>query len=150
MAAPVIAVANLALGVVSSLFGGSAKRKAAKKAERLGGLNADYIGEETAEQKRRLGFEQSQTRATTRTNIAASGFRSGADSMGASHQTYLKTMKTQQKSEMDWLSKSGKSRSQIAREGGDIEAAQLRASAFGDYARAGQGLFGIYSEIKNG
>ncbi len=147
---PWVAVASLALGVVSSLFGASASRSAEKKARRLGGLNASYIIEETQEQKRRLGFEQKQTTATTKTNIAASGFRSGSTSMGASHQSYLSTMKAQQKSEQDWLSKSGRSRALIAREGGNIAAQQMKAQTFGHYAKAGESLFGIYSEIKNG
>ena len=113
---PWLAVASLAVNAVSSIFGASATKKAARKAKRLGGLNADFINEETAEQKRRLGFEQSQTTATTKTNIAASGFRSGAGSMGGSYSAYLKSMKTQQQSEMDWLTKSGASRARIARE----------------------------------
>ncbi len=147
---PVVAIASLAIGVVSSLFGAAGKKKAAKQAKRLAGLNADYIEAETEEQKRRLKFEQEQTAATTRTGIAASGFRSGAKTMGGSHRSYLKSMKDQQQSEMDWLTKSGASRANIAREGGNVEASQLRAASFGHYAQAAQGLFGIYDEVKNG
>ncbi len=145
-----LAAAGLAISVVGSLFGASQASKAAKKAERLGALNADYIGEETAEQKRRLRFEQGKTTATAKTNIAASGFRSGARTQGASHTAYMKSMKTQQQSELDWLTKSGESRAKIAREGGDMAASQMKAQTFGHYARAGESLFGLANEIKNG
>lgn len=147
---PWLAAAGLAVSVVSSLFGASAAKKAARKAKRLAGMNADYINAETDEQKRRLKFEQSQTTATTKSNLAASGFRSGAASMGGSRSAYLKTMKTQQQSEMDWLTQSGESRSKIAREGGNVAASQLKSQSFGQYAQAGKSLFGLVDEIRNG
>jgi len=147
---PIIGVASLAISVISSLFGASESKKAEKRALRLGGMNADLILAETAEQKRRLGFEQQQTTATTKTNIAATGFRSGETTMGGSHRTFLKTMKTQQQSEMDWLTQSGTSRAGIARAGGESAASQMRSQTFGHYAKAGESIFGIYSEFKNG
>lgn len=142
------AVAALGLQVVSSLFGANASSSAASKARRLSNKNALFIGAEGAEQKRRLAFGHQQTRSTTRTNIAASGFRSGKQSMGGSHRAYLRSMKNQQSRELDWITRSTKSRQDIARAGGQIISDQMKAQAFGQYAKAGQALFGIYDEVR--
>lgn len=144
------AVAALGIGVVSDLFSANKFKSAASDARRLSALNAEYIIEEGKERGRRLFFEQSQITGAAKTGIAASGFRSGATSMGKSHRAYLDSLAKQQLSERDWLGRSTRSRAKIAREGGDSAASQLRSQAFGQYARAGQGLFSIYSEVYNG
>lgn len=122
--------------IISSLFGAMSSRKAASETEALGQSNASYILQETAEQSRRLRFEQNQVSAGVRAAIASSGFRSGKDSMGASHKAYQKTMKQVQESELNWLQKSGKSRADIAIRGGISQATQLRSQAVGLFGSA--------------
>ena len=117
--------------LLGGLFGSSRSRRAAKEARALGEANATYIEAETAEQSRRLGFSQSRTRGTVRSQFAASGFRSGKESRGASQSAYLKTLSKVQKSELDWISKSGASRADIARRGGQMESNRLKAQGTG-------------------
>ena len=135
MAFPWLAIAAGA-SVVSSLFGAVSSRKAASETEALGQSNASYILQETAEQSRRLRFEQDQVRAGVRTAIASSGFHSGRDTIGASHKAYQKTMAQVQSSELSWLQKSGKSRADIALRGGQSQATQLRSQAVGLFGSA--------------
>ena len=116
-----ISVGIAAIGVGTSLYGASQARGAGKDAEALGAASASYILEETAEEARRLRFRQARTRGTSRAVISASGFRSGAQSMGASSKAYLKTLKDVQGKELAWLQRSGESRADIARRGGQTE-----------------------------
>ena len=119
---------------LSSLFGAKRTREASKEALALGKANASYIVQETAEQQRRLKFEHSRTRATARAGVAASGFRSGKDSIGASQKAYQTTLARVQKEELAWLGKSGRMRADIAVRGGQAESNVLRsqsASMFG-------------------
>ena len=122
--------------IATSLYGASQSRKAGKQAEELGGINAAFIREETAEESRRLRFEQEKTSGRSRSVIAASGFRSGKRSMGASSQAYLKQLKDVQQKELAWLQKSGESRADIARRGGLLEGKKLKTQAVGLYGQA--------------
>ena len=125
-----------AVGVATSLYGASKSKSAGRGAERLGVANAAYIQEETAEEARRLRFEQSKTRATSRATIAASGFRSGVSSMGFSQKAYMKQLQEVQTAELAWLQKSGRSRADIARKGGQLEGKILKTQAVGLYGQA--------------
>ncbi|NGX26704.1 MAG: hypothetical protein K940chlam6_00629 [Chlamydiae bacterium] len=98
-----IAVGIAVVGVATSVYGASQTRKAGKAAEQLGGVNAAYIQQETAEEARRLKFEQQKTRATSRATIAASGFRSGVSTMGFSQKEYMSQLQRIQSSELAWL-----------------------------------------------
>ena len=141
------AVGIAAIGVGTSLYGASQARKAGKSAEALGAASSKYILEETAEETRRLRFEQSKTRGRSRAVIAASGFRSGAESIGGSSKAYLKQLRDVQSRELAWLQKSGASRADIARRGGAIEGQRLKSQATGLYGQAiSTGLqgFGIW------
>ena len=135
MVFPWLAVAAIS-SIGSSLYGAKQASDAGKDAEALGRLNASYIGEETAEQTRRLRFEQKRTTGRARLGIAASGFRSGEESMGASSRAYLSTLKSVQEQELAWLGKSGSSRAEIARKGGQAAGAELKASSYGMYGQA--------------
>jgi hypothetical protein len=147
---PWMAVAGLALDVVGSLFGASKSRQAGKDARKLGISNQNFILAETAEEKRRLGLQHEQTVGTAIAGIAGSGFRSGEDSMGGSHRSYLSTLKSEQQKELDWLTKSGQSRGRIAREGGGVVSSQLQSQAVGQFADAAKGVFSIVDEVRNG
>ena len=122
--------------VATSLYGASQARKAGKASEELGGINAAFIREETAEESRRLRFEQEKTSGRSRAVIAASGFKSGRRTMGASSRAYLKQLKDVQQRELAWLQKSGASRADIARRGGLIEGQRLKSQAVGLYGQA--------------
>ena len=134
------------VGIIGGILGSKEKKKAADQARQLGSANASYILAETAEQKARLKFEQERTRGTARTRIAGSGFRSGRESMGGSQAAFLSTLKSVQKREQDWLSKSGKSRADIARRGGESQASVLQSQStsllFGAASSALQGYAG--------
>ena len=145
-----ISVGISAVSFIGSLFGASEKKKAARKAEALGGLNASFIAQESAEETRRLRESQERTTGTAKLGIAASGFRSGEKSMGASHKAYLANLKQVQQSELDWIGKSSLSRQKIAKMGGQAQASQLRASAIGDYASAASSGFEAYGAWKYG
>jgi hypothetical protein len=146
---PWMAVAGLALDVVGSLFGASKSRQAGKDARKLGISNQNFILAETAEEKRRLGLQHEQTVGTAIAGIAGSGFRSG-NAMGGSHRAYLNTLESEQQKELAWLTKSGRSREQIAREGGGVVGSQLDSQAVGQYANAAKGVFSIVDEVRNG
>ena len=130
MALPWLAIAGGAK-FLGGLFGGSSSRRAAKEAAVLGEANAQYIQQETAEQTKRLQFSQGRTRATTRATFAASGFRSGKKSQGGSQRAFMATLKQVQRQELDWLSRSGASRADIARRGGQAESSRLKAQGTG-------------------
>ncbi len=126
MAFPWLAVAA-GSKVIGALFGGSAANKAAGQAQDLAKANVSYISQEAVEQKRRLRFEQERTMGTAKAGVAASGFRSGKESMGASQRSYLDTLADVQKKELDWITRSATSRSNIAKRAGDSAASQLRS-----------------------
>ena len=131
-----IAVGIAAVGVATSIYGASQSRKAGKSAEQAGAASGKYILEETAEETRRLRFEQSKTRATSRATIAASGFKSGVSTMGFSHKEYMKQLQGVQTAELAWLQKSGASRADIARRGGVVAGKTLKSQAVGLYGQA--------------
>ena len=149
MALPWLAIAAGAQ-IGSALFGGSATRRAGREAKELGRLNEKYITEETAEQSRRLRFSQGRTTSRAKAGFAASGFRSGAKSMGGSQKAYLQTLRDVQQSEMAWLQKSGQSRATIARKGGEAAASQLNAQAIGMFGQALTGAAGLAYGIQQG
>ncbi len=123
---PWLAIAG-GIKLLGGLFGARSSIRAGKDTKILAGMNANYIRQETYEQSRRLKFQQERTRGTVRANIAASGFRSGKKTKGASFKAYESVLAREQKSELDWLYKSGKSRANIAIRGGDSQARQLRS-----------------------
>ena len=122
--------------VATSLYGAKQARKAGKQSEELGRMNAVFIGQETAEESRRLVFEQQQIAGRSRSVIAASGFKSGAKTIGASSKAYLLRLKDVQQKEMAWLRRSGFSRANIARQGGVAEGQRLKSQAVGLYGQA--------------
>ena len=135
--------------VATSLYGASQSRKAGKQSEELGRVNAAFIRQETAEESRRLRFEQAKTAGRSRAVIAASGFRSGGKTVGASSRSYLQQLKEVQQKELAWLQKSGTSRANIATRGGQVEGQRLKSQATGLYGQAiSTGLQG-YSMFKD-
>ena len=144
-----VSVGVAGVGFVSSLFGSSQKRKAAKEAKQLGIANAANIKMESEEEARRLRLAQEQTTGKAKLGIAASGFRSGKKSMGGSHKAYLANLKSVQQSELDWIAKSSRSRQDIARRGGNVAASQLTAGSYDSLASAaGFGIQG-YGALKS-
>lgn len=131
-----VSVGVAAVGFFSKIGGAKDTRKAAKEAAVLGGMNARYIQQETREQQRRMREEHSRTRGTLRAGIASSGFRSGAKSTGASHKAYTQALQRTQQKELEWIGKSGKSRADIAKRGGQAEASVLRSQAAGMFGSA--------------
>ncbi len=144
-----VATAIAGASFVTSLYGASQQRKAGKQSKELGRENAAFIAMESAEEARRLLLSQEQVRGTAKHRIAASGFRSGKDSMGASHKAYLTNLKSVQEGELDWLKKSSLSRQKIAELGGQMQQTQMNAAAFGSYAQAGNAAFSAYNTIQN-
>ena len=142
-------VAISVIGVATSLSAAKQARKAGRQSEELGRMNAVFIGQETAEESRRLVFEQQQIAGRSRSVIAASGFKSGAKTIGASSRAYLLRLKDVQQKELAWLQKSGRSRANIAKAGGISEAQRLKSQATGLYGQAiSTGLQG-YSAFQN-
>ena len=131
-----ISVGIAAVGVATSIYGASQSRKAGKSAEAAGAASGQYILAETAEETRRLRFEQSKTRATSRATIAASGFHSGISTMGFSQKEYMSQLQRIQTSELAWMQRSGASRADIARRGGYVEGQRLKSQAVGLYGQA--------------
>ncbi len=145
------AIGIAAVGVATSVYGAVQSKKAGKEAEVLGGMNAAFIRQETAEEARRLRFEQERTLGRSRSVIAASGFRSGKKSMGASSKAYMTTLKGVQQKELAWLAKSGASRADIAQRGGMVEGQRLKSQATGLFGQAimtGLQGFGTYQAGK--
>ena len=133
----------------SAILGSNASNTAANQALDLSRTNAWMIQQETNEQTRRLKFSQGRTRAKTRATQAASGFRSGKRSMGASARAYEKTLASVQQSELDWIQKSSKSRIDLVLKQGTMESANLRTQAtgqlFGGVASAASTLYKGFS-----
>lgn len=145
-----VGTAIAAVGFVTSMMGAHEQRKAGKKGKQLGIENAAFIAMESAEEKRRLKMQQEQDTGTAKHRIAASGFRSGKESMGKSHQAYLANLEQVQQSELDWITKSSLSRQKIAEMGGQMVQQQMKAAALGSYASAAGHGFAAYSSATSG
>ncbi len=104
--------------LLGGIFGAISSRRAAKDTLALADANAGYIKAESAEEGRRLAYNQERTRGTVRATIAASGFKSGKDTQGASSKAYESELKDVQQRELNWIYQSGRSRADIARRGG--------------------------------
>ena len=133
MVDPVTAVyaGTAIIGAASSIIGG---KKAASAAKKAGRMNARYIRQETAEQVRRLEYQNQMTQRTTKAYIGASGVLRRGTPM-----EYLAEMKEQQRLQVDWLRESGRQRAKIARETGQQVAAQQMTS----------GIMGGISQLTN-
>lgn len=99
-----------AVSAGASIYGGIT---ASSKAKKAGKRNAKMIRRETAEQVRRLEYQNRQTLGQTVANIGASGVR-----FAGTPRSYLNEMQKQQQLQVDWLEKSGRMRARIAEKTG--------------------------------
>ena len=132
------------IGAASSIIGGRAARKDAKRqaaeTERLGRENAANIEAETMEQKRRAEEEASEQMAMNRARAAASG----VESEEGSFDIFLGAEQDKFKSEIDWLVKSGMNQSRYA-----VSQAQSQANAIRSQGKAAakQGMTGAITSL---
>ena len=133
----------------SALIGASASSTAASNSIQLSRDNAWMIQQETNEQSDRLKFTQGRAEASSRLRTAASGFRSGKTSMGASSRAFQDTLKGVHQRELDWLQKSSKSRIDLTLKAGRMESENLKSQStvqlFGGVARAATNRYKRFS-----
>lgn len=111
------------VSIIASVFSAVSSIAGAIKKDDRADANAERIEAETAEEKRRKKKQQEEEAALAR----AKGYASGAG--GKSLDEYLSAMDEEFDRELSWLSRSGKSRSDIARsEGGNVGTTVLGAA----------------------
>lgn len=122
------AAASLAIGIISGGKQRDAYRSAADESQEIADRNAQRIEAETHEQTRQARAEQREERA----RFQAAAGASGALVDSPSHQKYGQGLWDAADREIDWIGRSGSSRSRIARSEGDYAADT--ANARGDAA----------------
>jgi hypothetical protein len=133
--------AGMLLQGASSLFGAAGSKRAARDQIKISKLNASLIGEETAEETRRLQREIDKTEGMAVAASAASGVQ-----MSGSRELAIKDVRQENSSQLAWLRKSGKQKAKVVLAGGQLQASQLRSQAatqmIGGLTSIGTGLFG--------
>ena len=107
---------------------------AAAQARELAAKNAGLVLDEGAETLRRTKKEHGQTEGTTRARLWASGLLANQGSLGKFQSSLHKENKKQQ----SWIQRAFEQQAEVVREGGDIQAALLKAQAVGASAGAAQ------------
>jgi len=109
--------------------------KRAAEMEAQGRENAKLIEAETQEQARRVSAQQREAESMALAKAAASGVQ-----VSGSTKDYLSDMSTENKRQLDWLKKSGKSKANLARSGAYVSASGVRESGtqakYGGYSDA--------------
>jgi len=111
------AIIGLAMQAGSSLV-------AAGRQDKLNKANASLIGQTSAEEERRLQDEIVQTEALAGAMSAASGVQTSG-----SREISIGATKRENKSQLDWLRKSNRSKASAALRGGNIQSSQLKTQA---------------------
>lgn len=111
---------------------------AAAQARALGEKNAQHLLAEGEETVGRMLNEHRSLESMTKARLAASGVRSDK----GTPKMFQSRLKKENRGERQWVEDTFKHNAEIAREGGEIEARQLRAAASG----AGAGAAAIMAE----
>ncbi len=117
--------AGMLIGGAGQLFSAYQKNKAAGQTKKIAKMNADLVRAESAEEERRLRKEIQKTEGMTKAMSAASGVQ-----MTGSRDLAVSDMERENIAQLNWLKKSGESRAKSVLAGGDIQASQLKSSAF--------------------
>lgn len=121
-AAPIIA-AVAAVGTLGATgYSLYLQNEAAKEAQEIAKMNARRIEEETEEQVRRVE-EMAERKSDLIKALAGASGAYGASKIG-----YLEAFEESKEREIAWLEKSGASRADIARRGGDYSSTMARAN----------------------
>lgn len=121
--AQAVPVLTLVLSAASAGYSIYNSERAAKEAERMGEKNARAIEAETEEAARRAAKDAKRSEARARAAAATLGLG------GESVDLYLKDLANTNKEQVDWMKKSGKSRADIAREGGQAAATEAHMTS---------------------
>lgn len=111
---------------------------AAEQARALGEKNAQYLLAEGDETVDRMQKEHASLESTTKARMAASGVRSDK----GTPKKFQGRLNKENRNERQWVEDTFRHNAEIAREGGQIEAAQLKAAAAG----AGAGAAAIMAQ----
>ena len=95
---------------------------------------------ETFEEARRLKKQQDANLATARARAAASGVG------GGTVKGYLGEMDAEQKAQLEWLKKAGKSQADLTRMQGKQAARQATTGAFGSLIGAGRDYYTMFGK----
>jgi hypothetical protein len=133
-AMPIIAVGSALYGAYQGQKAVKGQKEAAEMAGKLGQVNADLVMQETEEELRRTKEAQTQIAGQSKAMAAASGLG------GATIDTTLKDIDAAHQESLAWLQKSGESRAEIARMGGEYQKQAGMAGAGATQAGVVSGL----------
>jgi len=128
------------VGAVSSLAGAKKQKEAGKEGDKIAQQNAANTKAETDETIRRTKLSQEQALSASRARQAGSGVKSS----GGSFDVYMSEMESTFKSDLDWIEKSGASKSNIESAQGRLAAKQGKASAWGTVASGASSLMSFW------
>ena len=114
-----IAIAGLLGSVFSTYSSYKEGKEGEKSAKAMAEANAKRAQEETDESARRLQSQQKENLSEARARAAASGVGSGG-----SQGKYLSGLEEEMGAELDWLTRSGKSQSDLLRQEGNLAGEQ--------------------------
>lgn len=136
--AQAVPVLTLVLSAASAGYSIYSSEQAAKEAERMGNKNATSIEAETEEAARRAAKDAERSEARARAAAATLGLE------GESVDLYLKDLANTNKEQIDWLKKSGQSRADIAREGGQAAATEAHMQSANTAFSATNSMFSTW------
>lgn len=122
------------------VFGAAQQMSAANDAKKAARENARMQAEQNAEEARRLQMEQEEVESRTRAAIAASGTGMGSTSQLA----FLDKMKAEHQAELQWLRRSGQSRTNSTLREGETASRQASSSAFSTLANTATGAYSAF------
>ena len=128
------------IGGASMLMNAGSGMMSAKRQDKINDMNALLIGQEAAEEERRLYRDIEKTEGMASAISAASGVKSTG-----SRAAVIADVKKENQAQIDWLRKSSRQKATVVKAGGQLQSSQLRTQAamtgIQGFAQLSQGLF---------
>ena len=128
------------IGGASMLLGAGSGFMGSKRQDKINDMNALLIGQEAAEEERRLQRDIQKTEGVMTAMSAASGVQSTG-----SRAAVLADVKKENQAQLDWLRKSSRQKATVVKAGGQLQSSQLKTQAaitgIQGFAQLSQGLF---------
>ncbi len=112
------------IGGASMLLGAGSGFMASKRQDKINDMNALFIGQEAAEEERRLQRDIEKTEGMATAMSAASGVQNTG-----SRSAVMADVKKENQAQLDWLRKSSRQKATVAKAGGQLQSNQLRTQA---------------------
>lgn len=128
VAASSFMIASGVIGLVGGMQQKSAANRAANEQHEIDTENIRLEGLETDETIRRQGIRDERMEGTVKTQVGASGFKSGS-----SLDSYIQTLEAEHQSDIDWMRTSGASRQDLMTRDADARRSQSRDKASANF-----------------